>query len=66
MKEKNLKRRNVLFKEGDLAEGLYLIKEGEFEHSIKHKTIEKDASNSNSNRILKINKVQELKLAIIG
>ena len=35
LKEKMLRRRDVLYREGDQADGLYSIKEGELELSIK-------------------------------
>ena len=44
LKEKVLRRRDVLYKQGDIADGLYFIKEGELEHSIKHKKQESENS----------------------
>ena len=37
LKEKNLRMRDFLYKEGDLVEGIYFIREGEFQISIKYK-----------------------------
>ena len=41
LKEKTLTRRDVLFREGDPVDGLYFLKEGELEHSILHKKVQK-------------------------
>lgn len=42
LQEKTLRRRDILYKEGDLADGIYFIKEGELELSIKHKKEDSD------------------------
>lgn len=33
LKEKSLRRRDILFREGDLSEGIYFVREGDFEVS---------------------------------
>lgn len=35
--EKILRRRDILYREGDIADGIYFIKEGELELTIKYK-----------------------------
>lgn len=42
LKEKHLRRRDVLYQEGDPADGIYFIKEGQLEVSIKYKREEID------------------------
>lgn len=55
-KERVLRRRDILFKEGDIVDGIYFIKEGELEHSIKHK--KKDNENGHSSKFFaKIQKI---------
>ena len=44
LKEKFLRRRDVLYNEGEQADGIYFIKEGSMEISVKHKVVdEKEA-----------------------
>ena len=40
LKEKVMRRRDVLFKEGDMVDGLYFVKDGELEISMKYKSEE--------------------------
>ena len=42
LKDKVLRRRDILYREGDIADGLYFIKEGELEISIKYKNEEQE------------------------
>lgn len=39
LKERNMRRRDILFHENDVADGLFFIKEGEFEISKSHETV---------------------------
>lgn len=64
LKEKTLRRRDVLYKEGDTADGMYFLREGELELSFKYKREDQDMFRSqffNTNNI-----TQDLKIAIIG
>ena len=63
MIERTLRRRDVLHKENDIANGLYFIKEGEFEISTKHRTYMGTLTPKVSGSLLK---TQEMKISIIG
>ena len=39
-----MRKRDVLYKEGDIVDGIYFIKEGELEHSILHSKLNKEKS----------------------
>ena len=55
--------RDIVYREGDVADGIYFIKEGELEHSVKHKMSNSDVFSAKK---LRIQKVSELRLSIVG
>jgi CRP-like cAMP-binding protein len=63
MKEKRYRRRDTLYKENDIATGIYFIKEGEFEITTKHKTYMDTYSPKVSGRLLK---TKDMKISIVG
>lgn len=63
LKERSYRRRDLLFKENDIANGIFFIKEGEFEISTKHKTYMDTYSPKVSSRLLKS---KDMKISIIG
>ena len=63
MKEKSYRRRDILYKENEIANGMFFIKDGEFEISTKHKTYMDTYSPKVSGRLLK---TKDMKISIIG
>lgn len=63
LKERWYRRRDCLYKEGDEANGMFFVKDGEFEISTKHKTYMDSTSPKLANKLLK---TKDIKISIIG